>query len=393
MSYTINDLKTDVTGRLHGTTLNKVSNIDEVIQQAGRKLLLDIDPMETKRISQITNAIYSDIYDYTLPTDVKGNKIVDIRPQANRDVSDNFSQAYTEDFDINKTNNTLNIRYNNGNKSLRLSKAIRQGVTVNELDTVDENGTWVAGGDAGNLAQDKLNKIAGTASLRFDLDGTTGSGYIETSDMDAKDLTNFEDVGALFEWLNFPAALVDNLTSIDLRWGDSNSVYWNKTVTTAQDTTAFQTGWNLLRHDWSDATEAGSPDVENVIYLRITVNYTAGTAYTAIRADNVIARLGQIYDIEYYSKYLYRNTSDTWLEKFTDDTDIINLDVDSYNLLLDKTSELVAIQTAGEDSVFDSTNYEKAFELGKRKYKQTYKSEFIKQQANYYNQSNQQINS
>ena len=44
MSYSISELKTDLEGRLHGTSLNKVRNVDGVIDQAAKKLLLDLDP-------------------------------------------------------------------------------------------------------------------------------------------------------------------------------------------------------------------------------------------------------------------------------------------------------------------------------------------------------------
>lgn len=386
MSYSIVEFKTDLEARLHGTSLNKVSNVDGIINQSARKLLEDLDPAETKRSEQITDAIYDQVYDYQLPTDVKGNKIIDIKPQANRNISDNFSQRYSEQFDMYKTNNTFNIVFNNSIKSVRISKSLNAGQVLNQMNGIDINGTWTVGGDADNLRQDTLTKISGNASLRFDLTGATGIAYIENSTMDSQDLTDKQNIGAMFTWVYIPQSVITNgVTSIALRWGSSSSDYWEQTVTSNQDSTSFKTGWNLVRLNWEGATEIGTPDVTATNYSRVTLNYTLGTALTDIRVDNIVARLGTIFDIEYYSKFLFRDsTTGVFAEKVNDDEDLINLDTDSYNILLDKASQLAARQIQGEDSSFDYTTFENDYIRGVRKYKSNYKSEIIKPQNTYY---------
>ena len=102
MSYTIINLKDDLSRKLHGTSLAKVQGILDLIFEAGRTVLQDTDPLETKRNAQIANALYDDVFDYAAPTDLKGNKIIDIRRQVNRKEGDNFSQTFNESFDLRK---------------------------------------------------------------------------------------------------------------------------------------------------------------------------------------------------------------------------------------------------------------------------------------------------
>ena len=75
---TIADAKNDLEGIIHSSNLTKVVNINSLFQRAARNLLSKIDSSGTKRIAQITDAIHDEIYDYTAPTDLKGNKIIDI---------------------------------------------------------------------------------------------------------------------------------------------------------------------------------------------------------------------------------------------------------------------------------------------------------------------------
>lgn len=386
MSYSIATLKNDLTGIMHGTSLDSIQGLDNLIDRAARQLLQDIDPAETIRKSQLVGQLYDDVYDYSAPTDLKGSKVIDIRPQVRRGVDDNFSQRFSEDFDLLKGNNTLNVKYNSGTKSLRISKDLRSGIVLNGMDSITANGTWSAGGDASNLTQDIINYVSGSASLRFDLSGATGSGYIENSDFGSVDLSNEEDVGAIFENIFFPADLITNgVTSINVRWGSSSSNYWDKTITTTHDSLAFFAGWNLLREDWATATETGSPDSSAVNYVRITINYTSGTAFSDIRADRVIARLGQIWEIEYYSKYIFSNSGGTFQENVDDDTNTVNLDTDSYNLLLNKCAEYSAQQQSAENSSFDASYFKSEYLNGISSYQSANKKQGMPTQNIYYN--------
>jgi hypothetical protein len=83
MSYSVGTLLSDISGVVHGTTTNKIPNVYGVINRAARAVLLDVDPKETQRIVQLAGQLFNDVYDYPCPTDLKGDRIVDLRPQAN----------------------------------------------------------------------------------------------------------------------------------------------------------------------------------------------------------------------------------------------------------------------------------------------------------------------
>jgi hypothetical protein len=222
---------------------------------------------------------------------------------------------------------------NSGIKTLNISKKLTAGATVSTLNSLTDNGTWTAGGNAINIVADTINKISGSGSLKFDISASGSTAYIENSTLSSVDLTNFESAGSLFAYVFIPSTTI--ITSVNLRWGSSSANYYSSTATTTQDNTSFIAGWNLVRFDYAGATETGTVDNSAINYLRVTFNYN-GTATTSCRVDSITARIPSYYTITYYSKYLFKNTAGTWIEKPTaiDDSDEINLDVDSFNVLL-----------------------------------------------------------
>ena len=381
MSYTIADIKNELESNIHGSSLNKLQDPYGTINKAARKLQLDIDIPDTIRKTQITNAIYSNITLYSTPSDLKGDKIIDIRPQANRSLNDNFSQRNIEEFSLKNTNNTFSIEYDSGTKYLMLSKDVKEDKTLNGCDSLTANGTWSAGGDGTNLTLDDLYYVSGSGSLNFDLDGSTTSGYIENSDMTAQDLSDYEDVGSMFMWVYFPDSSI--ITNVILRWGNDSSNYWYVTATTGHDGNSFVDGWNLIRFDWNGATEQGTGDSSAVDYARVTITYD-GTADTDIRVDNIVCRLGEIWDLVYYSNFLFQTSAGVWQENCSDDTDVINLSGEAYNLLIQLATVYANQELSGEDSSFDYQTNMAQYEQDKARYLKTNPSQSLKKQTIYY---------
>lgn len=383
MSYTISDLKTDATNHLHGTTLNKVPGVYSLIYEAGRNVLNQIDPRETKRISSLSNALFDQVYSYTIPNDLKGTKIVDIRPQANAEISDEVYQWYNSEFQQYKerVEGIFAVQDNSGTKTIQISKELTAGETLNTLDSITDNGTWVESGNASNLAEDRNNKLSGDASLKFTIDAIGSNATLTNSSMDAVDLTDYDGIGSIFMWVFFstPTPVVN----VGLRWGSSTSDYWSREVTETHDGLSFMTGWNLLRFDMDGANETGTPDIAAIDYLRINVNFD-GTAIQTVRVDNIVAREPEIFEIEYYSKFLFRDSSGTWIEKPTADTDIVNLDTESYNVLLYEFLHLVSQVVQGEEARFDSNYFKEKRDEAWAMYRANNKSESKKPQTTYY---------
>lgn len=389
MSYNIQQLKNDLTGVLHQTQLNQITNLDGVIDRAGRRLLLDVDPQETKRILEFVNPIFNTVFDYPIAEDVKGNKLIDIRPQVRRLPRDTWGQAYNQAFDIAKQNiysnaNMFTMNFNTGIKTIRIDAPfLNPPAIINQADNLTDNGTWNVGGTGSDLTVDNVNFVQGAGSLKFNT--TVGAGYVENSTMSAVDLSSVENQSSLFTYVYAPTGT--NLTSVELRFGSSSSDYYYKTVTVNQNNTAFINGWNLCQFVWKDMSFTGNPDASAINYVRVTVN-TTGTN-TGFRVNGINSILGSVLEYEYYSKFLFRD-SDTgaFQETVTDDSNLINLDTESYNLLFNIVAYYAVQQQQGSDSTYDASYFLKEYTDGVTRYKSMYKSELQKPQTIYYVQPN-----
>src|SRR5690606_14052400 len=104
------------------------------------------------------------VYDYPCPVDLKGNKVIDLRPQVNRSPLDQATQTYNEAFDVSKQGllNQFTINFNTGVKTLRISDPfLVAGVDLNQCDAISDNGTWVIGGTATDLTVNNVRYASG----------------------------------------------------------------------------------------------------------------------------------------------------------------------------------------------------------------------------------------
>lgn len=168
-TYTIAQLKSDWEAALHGTSLDDVPNPNDLISRAARQVLNDIDLMETKRVAQLTNPIFDKVYNVLVPSDLKLNKVIDIRPQVNRNGSDNFVQHGSKEFDLFKAVSSIAIDTDTGLKFMRISADLLPGILLNDFGAVTGgNGAWAGTGVATNLATDQIYHIDTGASMSFD---------------------------------------------------------------------------------------------------------------------------------------------------------------------------------------------------------------------------------
>ncbi len=383
--YSITNLTADVIAGLHGTQNNQIQNYFGMISRAGRQLLQDIDPQETKRLQPISGTVFDGVWDYPVATDLKGNKVIDILPQVNRYPSDVWQQYYNQEFDRTKglpwSSDMFTVLYNTGLRSVRINAPFLPApVTLNEANTTTGNGTWATGGTASNLTNDNIKYAAGGSSLQFDM--TTGTGYVENSTSSAVNLQSVLNQATQFVYVYMPTA--SQFTNVKLRWGSSSSNYYEVTATTTQQNTVFTNGWNLLSFPWLGATVVGSPDPTSITYLRVSAAVTANQA--GVHVNYITSNLGSILNMEYYSKYLFRDgVTGAFQENVTDGSNLINLDTDSYNLLYYITMGFAVQQQQGLDATyFDSGYFEGIYKEGVQKYKNMYPSEIQKPKSQYY---------
>lgn len=381
-TITISDIKTRLESKIHGASLDKVSDIYGLMYEAAGNVLIAIDPKETKRYAQIENALYDQVYTYAIPTDMKGYTFSNLTRQVNNLPSDNISKVSTEEFSMYKDGGTVAVDSDTGIKTLEISASkLTSGTLVNDANSVTENGTWSVGGNATNIEADQFNFVTGTASIKFDISAGGTSSYVENSTMTAVDLDYLKNTGAMFVWVYIPSTSI--ITSVNLRWGSDSSNYYNSTVTASIANNTFSIGWNLLRFDWSGSTQVGTPTDTAIDYLRVTFAHTT-TACPSVRIDNIMGKLGSIYELGYHSQYLFRDSSGTWKEKPTVDTDLINLNVESANVFLYELAELVAQELQGEDSSFDVQYWTNKKNEKWKEYLMKNKSEAQKTRHTYY---------
>ena len=338
-TYTQANIEADVTDRTHGTV--DATALDRIINRAILSVLNDVDLRSTKRKSTLSPNIFKEVYDYTAPSDLKGLAIIDIRKQTDREAE--FELVSPEYFDRMKTSksNICCLTDDDLVRKLRISADVEEdAITLHNMDSVSGNGTWSAGDDASNITLDSTNHLSGSGSLNFDTASGDTTAYIENSDFNSVDLTNYEN-HTIFAWIYVPDA--DVPTNFILRWGSNSSNYYSRTVTTNNEGAAFVVGWNLVRFPWDGSVSTtGTPTISAIDYMRLTITKDAGDdAATDWRVDNIVARTGHIHEAIYYSKYLWQSNTGTFLENSTASTDLINVDADEYNIILLRVEEYV----------------------------------------------------
>ena len=376
-----------------------ITNILRLANRAARFVVSDIDLRSTKRMAYASPSLNENQFDYQAPADLKELALVDVRRIEGRTVSDKFNLTTTEYFDRNKGNNgnLLCIEDRDWLKKVRISAALREDnnreVVISQADTTTiaggTIGTWTVSVDASNLTVDKDNFLYGSAALNFDMDqagSTTLAGYIQNSTFKAIDLSDFEHSGSVYVSVYIPLATPSTLglTGFTLRIGSSSTVYFSRSVTKTNENLAFYEGWNLLRFDFSAATETGTVDMDNIDYIRLAVDKsdTGNIASTDWRVDYVVARRGKPHEIWYYTKYAWQSSAGTYLENSTAATDLLNVDTEEYELVILKLKEIIAMDREEFDA---AANYSKLYEIKKASYEMRYPSERLKIIQTYYN--------
>ena len=352
LTVTLAQLKSDIAGKMKGTSIREIKDFYGTAASAANRMLSRIDTEETRRTATLATPFYDNVNDYPIATDYKG--MIDIRPTAGRQDQpglSHYGQRTARQFDERLDSNSFSIRWNNMVRTLRAQRLPAGNVvTLDELTAADSNGLWVGEGDIpilwdqavnwdqalnwdGGLFTSPLNFVQGNSSLGFNLSGSTGAADIVNSTASPIDLTafSFQDASMLFFYI--PVGYAARFTSLALTRGSDSSNYVTVTVTTKADGTAFTDGWNFLLFNWNQGTATGSPDDTKNTYRKFTIAYTVGTYIKGCLLDSWTDSLGDLYEMEYYSEYLFRTATGVWIQTPTDDSDLINVGPASYEIL------------------------------------------------------------
>lgn len=390
-TYQVTNAANELTGILHGTSLNQITDLPDVWNRAARRVLQDVDPAETKQDVQF-GQVWDGVFDYAVPVDVKGNKIIDLYPQANRLSTDNFAQTYNKNFDLWKNYSLVpdfTPRYSGGNRTIRINAAdLHTGIQINAADGVNTNGTWSTSGNASNIQTDNqyyTTGASGSVSFQLNGTGTPGStGTVTNSTMGSVNLSTQYNNGTEFFQVYLPNASA--ITSVSFQLGsDAGDYYQFPAQTTDYQGNNFVNGWNTIGCSWTLATIVGAPNNTAINYITTTFTYN-GTLQTQVRINQYWSRLGVIFNINYYSKFLFMDSVTYAFKEFTtSNNDYINLDTDGRNLFLYAAAlEAIQQQQGLSAQFFDDPNIEAKYNDALSEYQAKYKSEITKPRLPYY---------
>lgn len=390
-NYSISDLGNELAAMGHGSTLNQVEDLFGMYNRAARRIMEDVDLQETRTVASF-GKVYNSVWDYPVFTDMKGNSIADFYPQANRTSLDNYGDQYGKDFDLQKNYSVkpdFSVKYNAGDRTLRVNAPnLPSGTQINSASNITGNGIWVNSGGAGAPLNNSVFYTDGVnGSIQTNLAAGQATGALTNSTSQAVNLTNdFNNNSTLFFEVYLPNASA--FTSIDLRVGSSSANYYHQdAVTTDFLGNAFVNGWNLIAVPFTTMTVVGVPVLTSITYLRVNFNYNS-TQQVGTLINQFYSRVGVLFNCEYYSKYLFRDgTTGVFQEKVTDDSNVINLDTDGYNLMVFASGVEMVQQMQGLDALFyDAGDFENRYQTALANYKNKYKGEKTKPHSYYYNQ-------
>lgn len=388
-NYSISDVGNELEAMGHGSTLNQVTDLYGLYNRAARRVMEDADLQETRIVTSF-GKVYNGVYDYPLFTDLKGNSVADFYPAANRTSLDDYGSQYGQDFDLQKNYSVkpdFTMRYSGGLRTIRINAPnMPSGTQINDAAAVTDNGNWVGAGGCSTPINNSVFFTDNTyGSVQTNL-SAAATGTLTNSTMQAVNLTNdYNNNSNIFFQVYLPNASA--FSSLSFKLGSSSVNYYSQTgITTDFMGNVFANGWVLLSIPFTSMTVNGTPNLTALNYIQVTFNYNS-VAQVGVLINQFYSRVGVLFNMEYYSKYLFRDsTTSVFKEKVTADTDIINLDTDGYNLFLYASGAFATQQMQGLDALFyDANDFESKYQAALATYKNKYKGEKTKPHAYYYN--------
>lgn len=348
MQYTVYDLEVDVKRKLHGGGIN---NLRASLDEGRRKMIGVIKPPELVRSAYLEQALYDQINKYAIAEDVSYDNIIEVHMLSGYRNVDTLQHplelVYRRQFDQKRRNarNVINITNENGVKYAQIyhPRGLKecQHLVLNDVDSLNGNGTWNVGGNVVNLRLDRLNHITGHASLLFDINNSTTTGFIENFTQRPVDIADYLNTGACFTWLSLPIPKEMISVKITLGSGGPGTLltdFYTATVNQPHDNNIFITGWNLLKYMLNNLQSVGNPNPKAINYIRFDFT-TTGNAIPNCNLDNVVVRKGVVYYYLYNSAYcLIDPLTRAWKQRADTNSDILPVEEDTYQILMLETA-------------------------------------------------------
>jgi len=401
MFYKLIDIKRDVDANLPGGGINQLQSFWLTFDKGRRAMLGKVRPEELIRTAYLENAIYPEESKYAVPQDMKYDDVIEIARLSgyrNVDTMEHpLELVYRRRFGQKRGSaaNVMNIGYENGIKYARIFRPSSSGRygnnqtnnlncayrVIHNCNSLNDNGTWNVGGNVVNLTEDKLKHVIGCGSLKFNINDSATTGYIENFTLTPFSIMDFLQRGASFAWLNIeiPSELVSVKFVMGSNSNDLSTDYYEASVNSPHDNSEFVTGWNLIKYMLQNLNMVGTPNPTELTYIRFEFT-TTGKAIPNCNLDNIIMRQGEVYVMTYNSSYIVID-GDTgqWKKLPTKNNDIIVAEEDTYDLLVDEVTS-AAQKESYQASPSASSEIDDVAQrlLGKyKKFKMEHKSEGI----------------
>lgn len=383
-TYTYTLLSRIFTTKIHGRTLAPTdTNIQrDLINSAVRIVQNDLDLRGSIRESVLTPNLMDNQFDYQLPNDVKADKIIDLRPQVtdSRGEFETYDILPPSEFDRRKKveKGIAAILNDDLTRILRVSADI-DDITL-QVSTLDD--TAAGGGRWRSFDTDAVNDsdikadaddyIEGNGSLRFQTDTTDSTDTavgIQNDSLDDFDISSYLARGQAF--VDAKLTVADTgIHQITVRFGSDSSNYYQVNDSNQNDCSAFQTGWNKIRWDFSNKTTVGTPTDTAIDYVALFWSRDTTTVAllhlndTDWGFDNLILKRGKYYLLSYYSRFLWQDTAFAVFENSTNDSHALLLQNDEVELVMAKAAELASQYARDyEDVTYFRDEYKKIKEM------------------------------
>ncbi len=343
--YTIENLKQAIEREMHGRTVDRLQDVYETAYDAALILMSSCDLKESQRTTQISPQLFDDVYAYSAPADFKS--IIDVYPTEGRrqgyENQEDFRRTGQKEFSMRGSIEApmVSEKWLNGARFLLLRKYPSMGQRV-QLESFESDASLseYQDGDFTSVSINRLNFLEGAGSMSMTLGSGQSGGAISSILLSPQDLTNYRLLGSWFLKVFIPSGFSSRFTSFTIQHGSDSDNYWYKEVTSQHDGTVFKDGWNILRFDWSTSTQNGVVDETAMKYFGFSTTYSAGSDIPGFLVDDFNIQMGTMYDLDYYSNYLFMSEAGTFKEKPDADTDRIMLSTESYRIFADLASML-----------------------------------------------------
>ncbi len=406
MSKIVSSIITSLNRKVSPGNVNQSKDIFGVLEEGSDNLLTEIKPKDLSKRIIIENALYDQVERFHCPDDLDQKLVMQVyrlKGQQNIDTFYNpVFQATNRRFDQHRIGdkNMITVEWDQGVKYLKLSDMNQSangiinsndGLTIHTMNSINENGLWTSFGNVTDLYTDTLTYIAGTGSLRFTINPSSNTGGIENRTLKPFSLVEFLTVGKIFTWLDIPN--VNQIQTVTLEMYSSAGNGYSITVNGPHDTNDFQLGPNMMGFilDPSNMRTIGNPDPANLNHVKFTFVSNGTLLMNNVRMDNIVARKGTVYGIQYISQFMFKDKNGLFKQYATETTDELILGPEAARLYADQCAVVL-----GQEIFTDTMMNKKGQIFGKigqmqnklaadyKQYKRNYKAEFIDEQQDPY---------